>query len=66
MTGREKILCDEPFITPENVVSVLKEAMKTHKNNSAEIDALYEYYKGNQAHPAKNKDYPARDKQQDS
>ena len=48
MTGREKILCDEPFITPENVVSVLKEAMKTHKNNSAEIDALYEYYKGNQ------------------
>lgn len=48
MTGREKILCDEPFITPENVVSVLKEAMKTHKKNSAEIDVLYEYYKGNQ------------------
>jgi SPP1 family phage portal protein len=46
--GRKKIFCDEPVITRDNVVSVLKEALKVHWQNRNEIDYLYQYYCGNQ------------------
>ena len=46
--GRTKILCDEPFITRENVIDVLKDAMQTHWQNSEDCNFLYEYFKGNQ------------------
>lgn len=46
--GRVKIFTDETTITDENVAQVLRDAYLTHCQNSAEIDALYEYYKGNQ------------------
>jgi SPP1 family phage portal protein len=47
-TGRTKILCDETEITAENVVALLTDALLTHQNNSAQIDYLYQYYRGNQ------------------
>jgi len=46
--GRTKIFSDEVKITAENVARVLRDAYIVHCKNSAEIDALYEYYKGNQ------------------
>ncbi len=46
--GRRKILCDEPFITKDNVVAVLTDALSVHRKNSAEVDYLYRYYKGEQ------------------
>lgn len=47
-TGRKKILCDEPAIHDGNIVSVLTDALSVHRANSAEIDYLYRYYKGEQ------------------
>ena len=47
-TGRTKILCDEPVITAENVAQVLSDALNTHRQNSAQCDYLYRYYKGEQ------------------
>lgn len=46
--GRKKILCDEPEINKENVVSVLLDALDVHNNNRSDIDYLYRYYKGEQ------------------
>lgn len=46
--GRRKILCDEPVIDSSNIVSVLTDALNTHRTNSAECDYLYRYYKGEQ------------------
>lgn len=46
--GREKILCDEPTVTAENVVQLLTDALLTHTNNSAQCDYLYNYYRGDQ------------------
>ena len=48
MFGRAKILCDEQAITESNVVSVLTDALSVHRKNSAEVDYLYRYYKGEQ------------------
>lgn len=48
LTGRKDIFCDENIITQENVVSVLKDALKVHIVNSNDCDYLYKYYKGNQ------------------
>ena len=47
-TGRKKILCDEPVIHEGNIVSVLTDALSVHRKNSAEVDYLYRYYKGEQ------------------
>jgi SPP1 family phage portal protein len=47
-TGRKKILCDEPFITKDNVVAVLTDALSVHQQNRTDIDYLYRYYKGEQ------------------
>lgn len=46
-TGRTKIVCDE-LVTPENITTVLKDALVTHSLNSSAIDYLYNYYKGDQ------------------
>ena len=46
--GRRKILCDKPVINDKNIVSVLSDALSVHRLNSAEIDYLYRYYKGEQ------------------
>lgn len=48
LTGRRDIFCDENIITQENVMSVLRDALKTHLANSRECDYLYKYYKGEQ------------------
>lgn len=47
-TGRKKILCDEPVINAENIRGVLTDALSVHRQNSAQIDYLYRYYKGEQ------------------
>lgn len=48
MFGREVIYSSATEITRANVVDVLKKALPIHQKNSAEIDYLYQYYKGNQ------------------
>lgn len=48
MFGRKKILCDENNITKDNIVQILREAYADHSQNSAEIEELYNYYKGDQ------------------
>lgn len=46
--GREVIYTDFDEITPENVLKVLDRAMTAHARNRADIQYLYEYYKGKQ------------------
>lgn len=46
--GREVIYTDFDEITPENVLKVLDRAMTVHARNRADIQYLYEYYKGKQ------------------
>lgn len=46
--GREVIYTDFDEITPENVLKVLDKAMTVHARNRADIQYLYEYYKGKQ------------------
>jgi SPP1 family phage portal protein len=46
--GRTKILCDYEAITKDNVVQALNDALLDHQNNSAAIDYLYWYYRGDQ------------------
>ena len=46
--GRRKIFTDESEITDANVCAVLQKALTVHTQNCAEIDYLYQYYKGNQ------------------
>lgn len=46
--GRTKIKTDIEYITRDNVLKVLESAMDDHVSNSADIEYLYGYYKGNQ------------------
>lgn len=46
MFGRRVIYTDEAVITAENVVDVLTKALYTHNQNKAEIDYLWNYYRG--------------------
>ena len=46
--GRRVIYTDFSEVTAANVVNVLQKALPTHYINSAEINFLWEYYKGNQ------------------
>ena len=46
--GREVIYTDFDEITPKNVLKVLDKAMTVHARNRADIQYLYEYYKGKQ------------------
>lgn len=48
LTGRRKIKTYVPEITSANVISILQEALAIHAVNAAEINYLYEYYRGNQ------------------
>ena len=48
LLGRRVIMTDESEITENNVVNVLQKALPTHYINRAEIQYLWEYYKGNQ------------------
>lgn len=47
--GRRKIFTDEEVITADNLIDVLNDAMLIHLANAAEINELYNYYKGRQA-----------------
>ena len=55
MHGRRVITTDVAKITQENVVEVIKEAMKLHEKNRAEIEYLWKYYKGDQPILQRNK-----------
>ena len=44
--GRIPIFTSKETITRENVVDILNAAYTTHSNNSADIEYLYNYYKG--------------------
>lgn len=44
--GRRKIFTDAPEITRDNVGEVLGSAMTLHRQNAAECNYLYDYYKG--------------------
>ena len=56
LCGRKVIYTDTENITRDNVVKVLKKAMETHAINSADIDYLYRYYKGEQPILSRPKD----------
>ena len=56
LTGRKKITNDAEKITRENVVEVLNEAMATHMSNQADIQYLWDYYKGYQPILSRKKD----------
>lgn len=56
MFGRRKILTDVKDITPENVVSVLRNALLVHWKNKTEIEYLYHYYRGRQPILKRKKD----------
>lgn len=46
--GRTVIYTDSPAINVGNIVDILSSALETHVKNRAEIDYLYNYYKGKQ------------------
>ena len=46
--GRETIYSDVEEITPSNIFEVLKKAIPTHEFNEAQINYLFNYYKGEQ------------------
>lgn len=48
LTGRKTIYTEATEIDASNVVQELEKALKVHAKNSAEIDYLYNYYKGKQ------------------
>lgn len=54
--GRKKIFADEPVITPDNVIQVLRDAIIEHMSNRADIDYLYRYYRGEQPILRRQKD----------
>jgi len=48
MFGREVIYSSESIITGANVKEVLTKALLIHNKNQAQIEYLYQYYRGNQ------------------
>lgn len=46
--GRHVAYTNQKEITPENVVDVVGKAMSTHFRNKAEIQYLYDYFRGKQ------------------
>lgn len=46
--GRRMIMSDATEITRDNIIDVLTKAMVTHTQNRAEIEYLWQYYRGNQ------------------
>jgi SPP1 family phage portal protein len=56
MFGRQTIFTDVDVITADNVLAVLDRANAIHSRNHTAINTLYDYYKGNQAILAREKD----------
>lgn len=48
LTGRRKILTPVKKITRDNLLDVLDKALSVHAQNAAEIEYLWQYYKGSQ------------------
>lgn len=46
--GRTVIYTDETEITRKNILDVIDKAMEIHKTNQAQIEKLYDYFKGDQ------------------
>lgn len=46
--GRLKIYTDVTQVTPENVIEVLTDSLRSHLTNVGDINYLYDYYKGSQ------------------
>ncbi len=46
--GREKIVTDVEEITAENVLQIMPTLYNKHRSNQAQIDFLYNYYRGKQ------------------
>ena len=46
--GRRRIYTDETLLTAENAGKILRAAIPVHAENRAEIDALYDIYRGKQ------------------
>lgn len=57
LKGRTVIYTDVREITRENIVEVLKKAVRIHETNAKDIDYLYEYYKGQQPVLEREKEY---------
>lgn len=55
--GRNVIYTDADEITPDNVLDVLDRAMAVHSQNRAEIQYLYDYYKGKQPVLGRTKEF---------
>lgn len=55
--GRRVIYSDETAVTEKNVIDILSRALPIHAKNSAEIQFLYNYYKGVQPIIGKTKQY---------
>lgn len=55
-SGRKKIFTDVSTITSENVAEVLRKAVTIHSGNRAEIEYLYNYYRGEQPILSRTKD----------
>jgi SPP1 family phage portal protein len=54
--GRRRIFTDATEITSENVVEEVRKAALVHASNRAEIEKLYEYYRGKTAILSKKKE----------
>ena len=54
--GRRRIFTDATEITSENVVEEVRKAALVHATNRAEIEKLYEYYRGKTAILSKKKE----------
>ena len=48
MTGRRVITSSVPYVDENNILDVLQKAMNVHNLNKADIQYLYNYYKGKQ------------------
>lgn len=46
LIGRQKIFCDEPEITRENIIEVLQKAYAKHRQNVLEMQFLIDYERG--------------------
>lgn len=56
MFGRRVIYADESIITKQNIVGILNKAYALHSANRADIQYLYDYYRGKQPILAREKD----------
>lgn len=55
--GRTVIYADVAEVTAENIAEVMTSATETHNQNNADIDYLYQYYRGDQPVLERTKDF---------